>query len=102
MHAIRSAEVPYDQPKAYNEALKSRGTPLIWLDPTMSWHGQPNGKRGRSQTFSDEAIQFCLSIYLGPAGARPDFAMISSTFPPGVILIEACRCANATGTIALS
>jgi hypothetical protein len=28
----------------------------------MKWHGQPSGKRGRSQTFSDGAIQFCLSI----------------------------------------
>jgi len=28
----------------------------------MKWHGQPSGKRGRSQTFSDEAIQFCLSL----------------------------------------
>jgi hypothetical protein len=39
--------------KTYNEALKSRGSLLIWLDPTMNWHGQPSGKRGRSQTFSD-------------------------------------------------
>lgn len=28
----------------------------------MNWHGQPSGKRGRSPTFSDQAIQFCLSI----------------------------------------
>jgi hypothetical protein len=28
----------------------------------MKWHVQPNGKRGCSQQFSDEAIQFCLSI----------------------------------------
>ena len=48
--------------KACNEALKSRGSLIIWFDPTMRWHGQSNGKRGRSQTFSDEAIQFCLSI----------------------------------------
>ena len=48
--------------KTYNEALKARGSLLIWLDPKTNWHGQPSGKRGRSQTFSDEAIQFCLSI----------------------------------------
>ena len=48
--------------KTYNEALKARGSLLIWLDPKMNWHGQPSGKRGRSQMFSDEAIQFCLSI----------------------------------------
>ena len=48
--------------KAYNAALKARGSLLIWLDPAMNWHGQANGKRGRSPSFSDEAIQFCLSI----------------------------------------
>jgi hypothetical protein len=48
--------------KTYNEALKGRGSLLIWLDPTMKWEGQPSGKRGRSQTFSNKAIQFCLSI----------------------------------------
>jgi hypothetical protein len=42
--------------------LASRGSLLIWLDPTMRWQGQPNGRRGRDQTFSDQAIQFCLSI----------------------------------------
>ena len=48
--------------KAYNAALKARGSLLIWLDPTMNWHGQASGKRGRSPTFSDQSIQFCLSI----------------------------------------
>jgi len=48
--------------KTYNEASKLCASLLIWLDPTMNWHGQPSGKRGRNQTFSDEAIQFCLSI----------------------------------------
>ncbi len=28
----------------------------------MQWLAEPNGKRGRDQTFSDAAIQFCLSI----------------------------------------
>lgn len=28
----------------------------------MAWHGEPNGKRGRSQMFSEQAIHFCLSI----------------------------------------
>ena len=48
--------------KAYNAALKARGSLLIWLDPTMNWHGEASGKRGRSPTFSDQSIQFCLSI----------------------------------------
>ena len=46
----------------YNAALKARGSLSIWLDKSMQWFGQLSGKRGRSQTFSDAAIQFCLSI----------------------------------------
>lgn len=34
----------------------------MWLDESMQWLGTPSGKRGRSPTFSDAAIQFCLSI----------------------------------------
>lgn len=37
--------------KAYNAVLKARGSLLIWLDPTMHWHGQANGKRSRSPSF---------------------------------------------------
>lgn len=48
--------------KTYNEALTARSSLLILFDPKMNRHGQPSGKRGRSQMFSDEAIQFCLSI----------------------------------------
>jgi len=28
----------------------------------MDWHGEASGKRGRSPTFNNEGIQFCLSI----------------------------------------
>ena len=39
-----------------------RNVLLIWLDPEMHWHGHANGKPGRSPTFSDNAVQFCLAI----------------------------------------
>ena len=62
--------------KTYNEALKSRGSLLIWLDPTMNWHGQASGKRAHKQTFSDEAIQFCRSIkWLFNLRLRPAMGM---------------------------
>ena len=48
--------------KAYNAALKVRGDLTIWLDSGLQWLAPPTGKRGRSQTFSDAAIQFCLTI----------------------------------------
>lgn len=47
---------------AYNAALKARGSLTIWLDKDMQWYAPASGKRGRQRTFSDAAIQFCLSI----------------------------------------
>lgn len=35
---------------------------LIWLDPEMHWYGNASGKPGRSPTFSDSAMQFCLAV----------------------------------------
>ncbi|WP_119157402.1 IS5 family transposase [Caldimonas tepidiphila] len=46
----------------YNAALKARGSLLVWLDRDMQWRATPQAKRGRSRTFSDAAIQFCLSV----------------------------------------
>lgn len=46
----------------YKEALKRRGSLNIWFDPAMNWHAEPSRKRGRSQTFSDAAIQTCPTM----------------------------------------
>jgi hypothetical protein len=48
--------------RAYNEALKRRGSLTIWFDHEINWNAVPNGKRGRQQTYSDAAIQTCLSM----------------------------------------
>jgi hypothetical protein len=45
--------------RAYNVALKQRGSVRIWFDPEMEWLAAPSGKRGRPATFSDAAIQTC-------------------------------------------
>jgi hypothetical protein len=47
---------------AYDEALKRRGSLTIWFGPDMSWEAAPTGRRGRQQTYSDAAIQTCLSM----------------------------------------
>ena len=47
---------------AYSEALKRRGSLTIRFDPEMSWDAAPTGRRGRRQTYSDAAIQTCLSM----------------------------------------
>ncbi len=46
----------------YNQALKRRGSLSIWFDAEMAWMAQPSGKRGRQQTYSDAAIQTCLTL----------------------------------------
>jgi hypothetical protein len=48
--------------RAYNEALKRRGSLTIWFDPEMTWEARPTGKRGRQPTCSDAAIQTCLTM----------------------------------------
>ncbi|KQC95567.1 IS5 family transposase [Acinetobacter soli] len=47
---------------AYNRALINRGNIAIWFDPAMQWYAPSKGKQGRSQTYSDAAIQCCLMI----------------------------------------
>lgn len=47
---------------AYNEALKRRGSLTIWFDPEMTWDAAPTGRRGRQPTYSDAAIQTCLTM----------------------------------------
>ena len=47
---------------AYNEALKRRGSLTIWFDPEMTWDAAPTGRRGRQRTYSDAAIQTCLTM----------------------------------------
>lgn len=57
---------------AYNEALKRRGSLTIWVDPEMSWDAAPTGRRGRQQTYSDTAIQICMTMKGdGRPGNRP-------------------------------
>jgi len=47
---------------SYNESLRRRGSLSIWFDPDMVWVPPPSGKRGRRHSFSDAAIQTCLTI----------------------------------------
>jgi len=59
----------YQKPKykttnwpAYNKSLKKRGSLTIWLDPPLNWYAPLSGKRGRSATYTDQAIECCLTI----------------------------------------
>jgi len=46
----------------YNAALKRRGSLSIWFDPDLDWRAARTGKRGHPETFSDQAIQACLTL----------------------------------------
>ncbi len=46
----------------YNAALRRRGSLVIWFDPKATWVAAPGGCRGRPATFSDAAIQTCLTL----------------------------------------
>jgi len=44
----------------YNAALRKRGSLSVWFE--MVWHADKTSKRGRPETFSDAAIQTCLTL----------------------------------------
>ena len=46
----------------YNAALRKRGSLSVWFDPEMVWHADETGKRRRPETFSEAAIQTCLTL----------------------------------------
>lgn len=46
----------------YNQSLRNRGSLTIWLHAGMQWQADATGKKGRSPTFSDAAIQFALTM----------------------------------------
>jgi hypothetical protein len=48
--------------RSYNAALRHRGSLVIWFDPATEWLAPPRGRRGRPATFSDAAIQTCLTL----------------------------------------
>jgi hypothetical protein len=45
-----------------NDALRRRGSLLIWLDKEMMSLANRGERRGRLPVFSDAAIQFCLMV----------------------------------------
>lgn len=47
---------------AHNEALRRRGSLMIWFDLVMAWAASPTGKRSRQPDQSGAAIQTCLTM----------------------------------------
>jgi hypothetical protein len=47
----------------YTKALRARGSLTVWLDRDMAWQAAPvSGKPGRPATYSDAAVQCCLTM----------------------------------------
>ena len=70
---------------AYNEARRRRGSLAVWFDPDMAWRPPLTGKRGRQPSFSDAAIQTCLTmkaLFGMPLLARKRFELRSSWAAP--------------------
>jgi hypothetical protein len=40
-----------------NAALRGRGSPTVWFDPSTPWHAAPSGRRGAQPVDSDAAIR---------------------------------------------
>ena len=78
--------------RSFNTAFKQRGSLLIWFDPETVWLAHPSGKRGRSATFTDAAIQACLTLkalFGLTTPAHPPPGMV----PPGPCLYAGGRSA---------
>ena len=71
---------------ACNEALKRRGSLLVWFDPEMTWEAAPSGRRGRPQSCSGAAIQPGLTrkVLFGPALRRTTGVVESLLHPIGL------------------
>ena len=48
--------------RSYNASLRQRGSLSIWFDPEPHWLAEATGKRRRHLTFTDAAIQSCLTL----------------------------------------
>lgn len=46
----------------YNASLKRRGSVEVWFGPAMAWFAVADGRAGRPLRFSDQAIEFCLTL----------------------------------------
>jgi hypothetical protein len=48
--------------KTYSQALKARGSLMVWLDREMAWQAPSSGKPGQPAIYSDAAVQCCLTM----------------------------------------
>jgi hypothetical protein len=54
--------LPHNQLVRLQSAAPVAWLTFAWLDPDMVWHAGKIGNQGDPETFSDETIQFCLTL----------------------------------------
>ena len=61
---VSGSNQPYGDCKAIavRPTDQQRGSLQVWFDPETVWLAGASGKRGRSATFSDAALQACLTL----------------------------------------
>jgi hypothetical protein len=90
--------------RAYNDALKRRGSLTIWFDPAMTWGARPTGKRGRQPDYSGEEDQKTVQWTVFPTNAIQTCLTMKVLFGMALRQIEPC-CATGSsnhGEAALS
>jgi len=119
-HKIPKARYKVTNWPEYDRALQQRGSLTVWMTPEAlaAWHPPKTGRRGRSQTYSDLAIETghllrlafgrsrrqtegllrSLATLLGLDIGIPDHTTVSRR-SPGLALASALAQAQKTGPV---
>jgi len=58
----RPSDLPHDRLARLQRRAETARIAVDLFDPQMEWLAAPRGRRGRPATFSDAAIQTCLTL----------------------------------------
>src|SRR5215204_2231288 len=105
-HRIPRARYRVSNWPEYDRALQQRGSLTVWMTPEAlaAWHPPKTGRRGRSRTYSDIAIETghlllrSLATLLGLDIGVPDHTTFSRR-SPGLTLARSLAQAQRTGPI---
>src|SRR3954451_6117172 len=104
-HRIPRARYRVSNWPEYDRALQQRGSLRVWVTPEAlaAWHPPKTGRRGRSRTYSDIAIETghllrSLPTLLGLDTGVPDHTTFSRR-SPGLTLAKSLAQAQRTGPV---
>src|SRR4051794_40550388 len=104
-HRIPRARYRVSNWPEYDRALQQRGSLTVWVTPEAlaAWHPPKTGRRGRSRTYSEIAIETghllrSLATLLGLDIGVPDHTTFSRR-SPGLTLVKSLAQAQRTGPV---